>query len=191
MTISKIPFKKKIALNLYKKYKKNESEIHQLKYILWECTLKCNLNCIHCGSDCKKDSSVKNMPAKDFFKAIDEIKGSINPNDTMIVLTGGEALLRKDIEEIGIELYKRGFPWGVVTNGMNLNSVKLQSLINSGLRSITVSLDGLEESHNWLRGNKKSFENALNAKTSWGRNEIKAIYDSVVIEVLSENVKND
>lgn len=163
MTVSKIPLRKKIALNLFKKYKDNESKIHRLNYILWECTLGCNLKCLHCGSDCKKDASVKDMPARDFLKAIDEISEIINPNNTMIVLTGGEALLRKDIEQIGLSLYKRGFPWGIVTNGMLLNRDKLKALLNSGLRAITVSLDGLEESHNWLRGTAKSYSAALNA----------------------------
>jgi MoaA/NifB/PqqE/SkfB family radical SAM enzyme len=154
MTASKLPIKKRIALNLYSKYKKNESKLHQLNYILWECTLKCNLNCIHCGSDCKKDSSIKDMPAEDFLKAIDQIKEIVNPNKTIIVLTGGEALLRRDIEKIGVDLYKRGFPWGIVTNGMLLDAQRLDSLLNSGIRAITVSLDGLEKSHNWLRNNK-------------------------------------
>lgn len=163
MTVSKISIRKKIGLNLYKKYKKNESKIHTLRYILWECTLRCNLNCIHCGSDCKKDTSVKDMPVEDFIKAIERVELIVNPNKTMIVLTGGEALVREDIERIGIKLYEKGFPWGIVTNGMLLNKQRLQSLLNSGLRAITISLDGLEESHNWLRGNKKSFKNAISA----------------------------
>ena len=163
MSISKLPLRKKIALKLHNRYKKNETKLHKLNYIFWECTLKCNLNCIHCGSDCKTDSTVKDMPSEDFLKALDQVKGIVNPNETMIVLTGGEALLRKDIEEIGVSLYRRGFPWGIVTNGMLLSEKKLQSLLNSGIRAITISLDGLEESHNWLRVNKRSYKNALNA----------------------------
>ncbi|HEX2396037.1 MAG TPA: TIGR04133 family radical SAM/SPASM protein [Bacteroidales bacterium] len=163
MTVSKISIRKRIALNLFQKYKDNESKVHQLNYILWECTLRCNLKCLHCGSDCKKDASIKDMPARDFFKAIDDITAIVNPHNTMIVLTGGEALLRKDLEQIGQSLYKRGFPWGIVSNGMLLNRDKLNSLLNSGLRAVTVSLDGLEESHNWLRGNSKSYTSSLNA----------------------------
>lgn len=163
MTVTKLPLKKRIALNLYKRYKKNETRIHQLNYIMWECTLRCNLNCLHCGSDCKKDSLVKDMPVEDFIGAIDQCKDIVEPNKTMIVLTGGEVLVRKDIEKAGEELYKRGFPWGIVTNGMLLDEGRLVSLLNSGLRAVTVSLDGLEKSHNWLRGNANSFKNALNA----------------------------
>lgn len=163
MSVTKIPLKKRIALQLHSRYRKNEIKVHQLNYILWECTLRCNLNCIHCGSDCKKDSSIKDMPREDFFRALDELSPIITPNKTMIVLTGGEAILRKDIAEIGQGLYDRGFPWGVVSNGMGMDKTMLLKLVGSGIRAVTISLDGMEESHNWLRGNKKSFQNAVNA----------------------------
>src|SRR5512133_1957659 len=99
--ISRIPPRKKLALELFRIYRKNESKLHQLNYILWECTLRCNLNCLHCGSDCKKDAFLTDMPLKDFLKALDQLKDLVTPNETMIVLTGGEALLRKDLEETG------------------------------------------------------------------------------------------
>ncbi|KGN82073.1 radical SAM protein [Porphyromonadaceae bacterium COT-184 OH4590] len=161
MSVTKMPFRKKLALNLFAKYKANEAKIHKLNYLFWECTLRCNLKCIHCGSDCKQDSTVKDMPAEDFFAALDKLSHIVEPNKTIVVLTGGEALLRKDLEQIGLELYHRGFPWGIVTNGMLLSEQKIDSLLRSGLRSITVSLDGLENSHNWLRGNSRSFANAM------------------------------
>ena len=41
-------------------------------------TLRCNLNCLHCGSDCKKDATVKDMPSADFLKAIDQLSAIIN-----------------------------------------------------------------------------------------------------------------
>lgn len=163
MTVNRIPFRKRLALRLFRKYRRNESRIHQLNYILWECTLRCNLNCRHCGSDCRKEVVAKDMPAADFLNAIDQIAGIVNPHKTMIVFTGGEPLLRKDLEMAGLGLYHRGFPWGVVSNGMLLNRERINSLIDCGLRAVTVSLDGMEESHNRLRGNTKSFENAYNA----------------------------
>jgi radical SAM enzyme (rSAM/lipoprotein system) len=105
------------------------------------------------------------MPLADFLKAIDSISPHIQPNRTTIVITGGEPLLRKDLEECGEELYTRGYPWGVVTNGYLLNRSRLNSLLNAGLRSITVSLDGLEGSHNWLRNNPQSYQKAFDAIT--------------------------
>ncbi|MDR2361840.1 MAG: TIGR04133 family radical SAM/SPASM protein [Prevotellaceae bacterium] len=163
MDIARLPLRKKLALELFRQFRKNESRLHKLNYILWECTLRCNLNCLHCGSDCKKEASVKDMPAADFFRALDQLKGLVNPHKTMIVLTGGEALLRKDLAEIGQELYRRGFPWGLVSNGLWLDWPRLNTLLGAGLQSVTVSLDGLEASHNWLRGSPKSYRNALHA----------------------------
>jgi len=160
---SKLTLRKKIALELFRKYRDNAKKIHQLKYIFWECTLRCNLNCLHCGSDCKKEALVKDMPVSDFIGAIDDVSSIVEPNKTMIVLTGGEPLLRNDLEICGKQLYERGFPWGMVSNGFHLTSKRLQSLLKAGLRAVTISLDGLENSHNWLRGNPKSFENAVNA----------------------------
>lgn len=103
------------------------------------------------------------MPIADFMRVIDEITPHVNPHKTMIIFTGGEALLRRDLEICGKQLYDRGFPWGLVSNGMALTQQRLNSLLNSGLHSITISFDGFEEAHNWLRRNPKSYANALNA----------------------------
>jgi radical SAM enzyme (rSAM/lipoprotein system) len=160
---NKLSLRKKIGLELHRKYKHNAAILHPLKFILWEATLRCNLSCLHCGSDCKKDEGTPDMPIDNFLSAIDQIKPFIVPSSTTIVFTGGEVLLRKDVEKCGLELYKRGFPWGIVTNAYLLDNNRLQSLINAGIHGITISLDGFKDEHNWLRGNKLSFERAVAA----------------------------
>ena len=107
---NKLELRKKVAFNLYRQYRKNAAKVHELKQLFWECTMRCNLNCIHCGSDCTKTTDVVDMPLPDFLKVIDGILPLVNPNETLIILTGGEALLRPDLEKCGMELYKRGFP---------------------------------------------------------------------------------
>lgn len=171
--------RRKIALELFRQYRKNAKKIHQLDYIFWECTLKCNLNCMHCGSDCKSDPAISDMPLEDFLSAIDDITPIVNPNKTMIVLTGGEPLLRKDLEKCGREFYKRGFPWGFVSNGYAFNKSRFEKFISAGLRAVTISLDGFEQSHNWLRGNKKSYSNALKTIS------ILAKYNDIRFDVVS------
>ena len=104
------------------------------------------------------------MPLEDFLKALDSITPHINPNKTILVLTGGEPLMRKDLEECGEAFYKRGFPWGMVTNGYGLTRNRFEKLLNAGLRSITISFDGLTSvSHDWLRGKSGSWKRAKNA----------------------------
>ncbi len=163
MIISHIPLKKKLALELFNRLRRNESKLHQLTYIFWECTLRCNLRCMHCGSDCRKEARIKDMPVDDFIRAIEQVRGIVDPHNTTIAITGGEALLRNDLEQAGRKLYMMGFPWGIVTNGMLLDGKRLESLLSAGLRSITVSLDGLSGTHNKLRGNRESFDRALHA----------------------------
>ena len=121
------------------------------------------MSCRHCGSDCKVQPEVKDMPAEDFLKVIDSITPHVDPHKTFIIFTGGEALLRRDLEEVGLELYRREYPWGVVTNGFLLDERRLTSLLASGMHSITVSLDGLEDDHNWIRRHPQSFEKASQA----------------------------
>ena len=153
-----------LALKLFKKLRQIRRDEHILNTLFWECTLRCNLQCRHCGSDCRVDSTLTDMPAKDFFRVLDnEITPNVNPNKVLVILSGGEVLVRKDLEEIGINLYRRGYPWGMVTNGMGLSRQRLDSLIRSGLHSITVSLDGFEEQHLHIRQNKDSFARAVEA----------------------------
>lgn len=145
----------------FRKFKIAEAGIHELNYLFWECTSRCNLNCIHCGSDCSKDSAYKDMPADDFLKAIDTIKNK--PKNFTVVFTGGEPLLRKDLELCGKELRKRGFRWSVVSNGHLYDKERHISLLNAGIGALTISLDGLKKSHNWLRNNEISFDKVVNA----------------------------
>ncbi|GAB4289661.1 MAG: TIGR04133 family radical SAM/SPASM protein [Marinilabiliales bacterium] len=155
--------RQKIGLNIFSKYVKLQARLHELNYFFWECTLRCNIKCRHCGSDCRQDTSITDMPADDFLNITEKVAKHYNPNKIMIVITGGEPLVRKDLEYVGSELYKQGYPWGFVTNGIALSEERFKTLMQSGLRSITISLDGLEESHNWLRGHPNSFNKAVNA----------------------------
>jgi len=155
---------KKNLLDLYIHHRRIQSQLHELTYLFWECTLRCNFSCIHCGSDCRHESIVSDMPKEDFLKVLSDLRPHLNPNKTMIVLTGGEPLMRSDLEECGEAMYNMGYPWGFVTNGWGLTQHRLNSLLDNGLRSVTISLDGYsEESHEWFRGKKGSWLKALNA----------------------------
>ena len=149
--------------------RQNQRFIHRqirecsLNYLFWECTLRCNLSCLHCGSDCKYDSEKVDMPLNDFLNAVTPAAESEGRDKIMVVLTGGEPLLRNDIVEIGLSLRKAGFRWGMVSNGMQYTEEMQSKLLAAGMGSITISLDGMEEKHNEFRGHKNSFERAVNA----------------------------
>lgn len=179
MGITDIPFRKKLGLKLYQQHKNNETIRHQLSYLMWECTLRCNLACKHCGSDCRKNMQQKDMPLADFLKVIDSITPHVDTHNTMIVVTGGEPLMRDDLEECGRQLYAREYPWGMVSNGLALTEERLDNLIAAGLCSVTISLDGLEEAHNIMRRHPQSFHNAFNAIKLLADRKDELIFDVV------------
>ena len=148
---------------LFRLFRRNEILCHELNYLFWECTTRCNLHCRHCGSDCFVDSRNKDMPAEDFFAALDTIPAEARVKGFTVVLTGGEPLLRPDIEEIGRGIRRRGFGWSMVTNGFLYNEDMHARLMRAGLGAVTVSLDGTQESHDWMRGRQGSYSRALQA----------------------------
>lgn len=160
---SGLSLRRRIALDITEKVKQNLVREHPLKQLFWECTLRCNLSCRHCGSDCKQISAVKDMPKEDFGRVLDSVAAATDPHKVMINITGGEPLCRPDLEECGRMIYEKEFPWGMVTNGLALTPQRYQRLLQSGLRAMTISLDGIGETHDWMRGRKGSFERAAAA----------------------------
>ena len=137
--------RKRLALNIFSDLYASTVAEHRLTTLFWECTLRCNLSCRHCGSDCRVDPGVPDMPLEDFLKVLDEeITPHVDPSEVLIIFSGGEVLVRDDLERAGAEVTRRGYAWGMVTNGMALTEARLRSLLDAGLRSVSVSLDGFE-----------------------------------------------
>ena len=157
-------FRLRLALRLEQLRRRNMKVLHPLQQLFWESTLRCNVHCLHCGSDCVSSVTQPDMPSADFLKVIDEqITPHVNPHEVMIIISGGEPLMRKDLEDVGRALYDRGYPWGMVTNGLALTPERFVALRKAGLRSLTISCDGLQEDHIWLRQHPLAFEGATRA----------------------------
>ncbi len=161
--MSELSLRRRLGLEMAARMRRNLKELHPLRQLFWECTLRCNLHCKHCGSDCRQASAVPDMPAEDFLRAIDGITPHVDPHRVSIIFTGGEPLVRPDLEDVGLELYRRGYPWGMVSNGLYLNAGRLERLMAGGMHAVTISLDGFEDDHNWLRGHPKSHLHAVEA----------------------------
>jgi radical SAM enzyme (rSAM/lipoprotein system) len=160
---SHLSLAKRIALNLYSTKRSIDAFTHDLRYLFWECTLRCNCKCLHCGSDCAHDSAVPDMPLSNFLRVLDEVGEKLTARSIAVCLTGGEPLMRSDLARCGEEISRRGFPWGIVTNGLLLTSGRFQELLTSGISSLAISLDGLEADHVWFRGNVNSYKKAISA----------------------------
>ncbi len=148
---------------LFRAFRDSETRLHELNYLFWECTSRCNLHCRHCGSDCGSAGCAPDMPLEVFLSALDTIPSTHRPKGFTVVLTGGEPLLRPDIDKIGKSIRVRGFRWGMVSNGYFYDEAMQNRLIDAGMGALTISLDGLQENHDWMRGRAGSFERALEA----------------------------
>ena len=91
-----------------------------------------------------------------------------------------------DLEILGQAIAQREMTWGMVTNGLLLTEKRLYALTQAGLSSITISLDGLEANHNWLRNSPMAFGKTVNAIESLRRTPLK--YADVVTCVNPRNM---
>ena len=138
---------------------------HRLAYLFWECTLRCNLECRHCGSDCFRDASSagRELTADRVRQELSDIARRCDPKAITFAIIGGEPLIRRDIDAVGAHAAALGFVWGVTTNGMLLKPARLASLKAAGLKTISVSLDGLEPEHDALRRCKGAYRRVTTA----------------------------
>ena len=147
---------------LWRLYKRLESREHRLTYLFLEITRRCNLKCRHCGSDCSASVDTPELTTDSWLKIISYVRDRFG-RGVVFVVSGGEPLLHTNLEVIGRHIQSLDMKWGMVTNGFALSASRLAALQSAGLHSITISLDGGAEPHNWLRDNNKSFERALAA----------------------------
>jgi radical SAM enzyme (rSAM/lipoprotein system) len=144
-------------------YQTSVRRVHELRYLFVELTLDCNLRCLHCGSDCSRDPHGPRLAPEALLRVLREIRGHHDPHHLCLALTGGEPLCYPDLFELGREITRLEFPWGMVTNGMAWTPRTVAQAKGAGMQSVTVSLDGFASAHDWLRGREGSFERAANA----------------------------
>jgi MoaA/NifB/PqqE/SkfB family radical SAM enzyme len=129
--------------------------------VFLEITQRCNLSCRHCGSDCSSDAHPGELSIDEWVGVADQLAWDFDPRSLAVVLTGGEPLCCPDLDRLLERLQANGLAWGVVTNGWLLTERNAERLSKRGIASATVSLDGLREDHDWLRGREGSFDRAV------------------------------
>lgn len=132
----------------------------KLIHLFFELTDSCNLNCLHCGSRCVGS----NKTFLDFAvieKTLIEVANKYDSSQIMICLTGGEPLLHKDIMRIIRTARSLSFPVGITTNGTLITPSVAKELKAAGLNTITISIDGLGETHNAFRNSQDAFQKAM------------------------------
>lgn len=127
--------------------------------IAWELTRSCNLSCAHCRASAGLGPYPGELSTEECFKVIDEIASFSRP---VIILTGGEPLLRKDIFEIAEYGKNKGLTMVMAPNGTLLSAENVAKIIKSGIKRISVSLDGPDAAtHDNLRQVIGAFNQAV------------------------------
>ncbi len=135
-----------------------EGQKADLKLVALELTRSCNLACSHCRASSKYGPYPDELTTSECFKLIDDIVSFSKP---VIILTGGEPLLRKDIFEIISYGKKNGLVMVMAPNGTLLDDANIKKIIASGIKRISVSLDGPDAlSHDSLRQVAGAFSKA-------------------------------
>ncbi len=132
---------------------------HTPVHVVWEITLACNLKCNHCGSRAGK-RRVGELSTEEAFSVIDQL-AALGTRE--ITLIGGEAFLRKDWLQLVERIAGHGIRVGMQTGGRALNQARLEAGKRAGLFGIGVSIDGMKELHDRVRGVIGSWHDAIRA----------------------------
>ncbi len=131
----------------------------ELRMIAWELTRSCNLACVHCRASAERGPYPGELSTQEVLKVMDDIALVGKP---VIILTGGEPLLRPDIFDLARHGTEKGFRMVMATNGTLFTEETVQKMKTSGIQRISISLDGPDsETHDAFRKVKGSFEGSL------------------------------
>lgn len=129
------------------------------RLVAWEITRNCNLACIHCRASATNGPYEGELDTSTALRLLDEIAEVGSP---IIILTGGEPLLRKDIFEIARHGTQSGLRMVMAPNGTLITEAIAEKMKESGIQRISISIDGAtKESHDAFRGVAGALEGAL------------------------------
>ncbi|MDR1035227.1 MAG: radical SAM protein [Deltaproteobacteria bacterium] len=128
--------------------------------IVWNVTKACNLSCLHCYASATAGRAPDELTRKEASELVSGLTGYGVP---VILFSGGEPLMRPDVFTLVESAVKGGSRAVLSTNGLLLTSEAAARLAGIGLSYVGISLDGLEESHDAMRGVPGAFRGALAA----------------------------
>jgi AdoMet-dependent heme synthase len=132
---------------------------NQPRMIAWEVTRSCNLSCVHCRAASHLGPYPGELSTGDCKRLLDDIESVSKP---VIILTGGEPLLRPDIFEIAAYGTRKGLRMVMATNGTLVEEDTGRKMIASGIRRVSISIDGKDaESHDAFRNQPGAFDGAM------------------------------
>lgn len=130
------------------------------KWIAWEITGRCNLKCVHCRASADMDAA-EGPTIEQARSFLEDVKAFANP---VVVVSGGEPLLREDVFEIIVFGGSLGLRMCMATNGTLVTEQVCKKLKDAGIKMVSLSLDGAtREVHDNFRDQDGAFEGVMRA----------------------------
>jgi 12,18-didecarboxysiroheme deacetylase len=126
--------------------------------VVWNVTRRCNLKCVHCYAHAKNRSFDTELTTEQGKQLIDDLANFGSP---VMLFSGGEPLVRKDISQLAAYAVEKGMRAVISTNGTLITPEMARNLKKIGLSYVGISLDGMEEINDRFRGVKGAFRSAL------------------------------
>ena len=126
---------------------------------VWELTLRCNMNCMHCGSRAGRKRGDE-LTVDEMLRLADDL---IRMGNRRMTLSGGEPLLRKEWPQVARRLTVGGSRVNMISNGYAFTEKTLDTVREAGLVNMGFSIDGDEEVHNTIRRTPQAFKRAMRA----------------------------
>jgi len=126
--------------------------------VVWNCTRRCNLRCIHCYSRSADRPFSGRMATDEGYALLADLAEFGTP---VVLFSGGEPLLRPDLDDLARRAIELGLRAVVSTNGTLLDRGRAETLRDIGLSYVGVSLDGMREANDRFRGVEGAFDAAL------------------------------
>ncbi len=128
--------------------------------VIWNLIRRCNLTCKHCYSISADTHFPGELSTQEIFKVMDDLKEFSVP---VLILSGGEPLLHPDIFNISHRAIDMGFYVGLSSNGTLIDENNIKAIAAVGYNYVGISLDGLQETHDYFRRSQGAFDKSLHA----------------------------
>ena len=139
--------------------RQNVSEKFHPAYVVWELTLACDQHCTHCGSRAA-DVRPNELTTEQALGVVQQLREAGTRD---VVLIGGEAYLHRGFLEIVAALKAAGIRPSLTTGGFGIDRKLAFAMAGAGLFSASVSIDGLQATHDLMRATRGGFDAAFNA----------------------------
>lgn len=126
--------------------------------VIWNLIRRCNLTCKHCYTTSADINFPGELSTSEVFTVMDDLKSFHVP---VLILSGGEPLLRKDIFGIALRAKQMGFYVGLSSNGTLITEDNIDAIDAIGFDYVGISIDGMRETHDAFRRSEGSFDASL------------------------------